>query len=268
MKVRFSPIYVDEKNVLTEEGRELRETYISKGGMDASFFNMLMPILCVGTKEETCPKPLQPLLKELLSKGIVVAIKEEKPIQKKKDIEELLNAKKRMIEEDLEKDHVLPPKIKEDIVNGELEATLDITTVKNGTLIVKALSILANELNAKVALIKSRDGRFKGFACDPPVTAAIKIRLETLVYDVSHIYESFSKIDKRIRNDRSSPEPDMLCETITISQTRRAKLYFLSNFDRSPKVYVLAVTTLPDAKDGLVLVHARRTLEQIDNLLR
>lgn len=268
MKLRFSMVYVDEKNVLTDEGRKLHEQYSSKKDLTASFFSMAMPILCVGVEKDKIPKPLCPLVKELKDKGIVVEVKEEIKKPKEPEIDEdLIKAKARQIEDGLRKDHEITSKIREDVVKGELEATLDIAALKDSKQVLKVLHDVSRTLGARVVLVKKVGDGFKAVDCIAAEANTVKIRLSTLTHEAAQVYSSFAETDERIRSDKSAKEPDVLCEAVTISKSKRAKLYLLANFKRSHEPYMLAVTTQPDVGDGMVLLDARRCLEKLDALL-
>ncbi len=272
MKLRFSPVYVDENNVLTDEGRKMREQYLSKKDMTASFFSMAQPILCVGIEKETCPPPLLPLIKELKDKGIVVEVKDDSAKKQKADNKKafddaLVQAKVDQIEEGLKNDHVLTPGNKPAILKGELDSALDLTRLKNSREILSVLHCISSEIGARVAFIKKVGDGFKADECNAAVSNVVKIRLSTLTHEAVQVYSSFSETDERIRSDKSAREPDFLCEAITICRSKRAKLYMISNFKRSPEPYILAVTTLPDAGDGLVLMEARESIKKLDSLL-
>ena len=266
MKLRFSPLYVDGNNVLTEEGSKLRESYISKGGLDANFFSMIQPLLSVGTEKSKCPKPLLPLLNEFESKGIIVEVKEERS-RPKEDVSALIEAKESQIADDLKKDHVLTPRNKPAILEGEMNSSLDLNDVKNGKEVIQVLLSLSKDIAARVVLIKKVNGEFKGLECSATTVGVVKIRLATLVYNAANVYKCFALMDKRIRSDKSAREPDCLSETVTISRSKKATLYMISNFHTSPERYILAVTALPKIGDGLVLLGARKAIKKLDQLL-
>ncbi len=266
MKLRFSSLYVDENNALTEEGRKLREAYISKGGLDTHFFTMLQPLLCVGIEKGKFPKPLLPLLNEFESKGIVVEVKEKKP-KPEKDAAALLEAKEQQITDDLKKDHVLTPKNKSAILEEELSSSLDMNDLKNGKEIIQVLLSLSKEIAARVVFIKEVNGKFKGFECNARTVSVIKIRVATIVYNAVNVYKCFALMDKRIRDDKSAREPDCLTETVTISRSKKAALYMIANFHTAPERYLLAITALHKVGDGLVLLKARNAIKKLDRIL-
>jgi len=267
MKLRFSSDYVDEKNVLTDKGRKLRDLYLSKKDLTASFFSMAQPILCVGIEEGKVPQPLLPLIKELKDKGIVVEVAE---VARKKEPElddALIQAKTRQIEDGLRKDHDIRSSMQEEVIKGELDSTLDIAALKDSKRILKTLHAASKTIGARVVLIKKVGDGFKAVDCMAAEANAVKIRLSTLVRRAAQVYSSFSETDAHIRSDKSAKEPDVLCEAISISKSKRAKLYMMANFKRSHEPYMIAITTQPDAGDGMVILDGRRCLEKLDALL-
>jgi len=272
MKLRFSPAYVDEKNVLTDEGRKLREQYLSKNDLNASFFSMAQPILCVGIEKDNCPKPLLPLINELKDKGVVVELKDDSAGRQKADNKKafdaaIIQAKVRQIEDGLERDHTLTAENHSAIVAGEMDVSFDATKLKNGKDVLKILHAVSKSIDSRIVLvIRTKEG-FKGIDCAHPGTGVVNIRLSTIVRESAKIYAHFAETDAHIRNDKSAIEPDQLCELITISASKKAKLYLFSNFIRCPVPYILSITTYPDAGDGIVFMEARKALKKLNSIL-
>jgi hypothetical protein len=278
MQCRFSPLHVDEKNALTEEGRNLRAKYVKEGGLTGNFFTMLQPLLCVGIERSKCPKPLLPLLEDLIGKGFVVEVEEkkDKPVDNERELRdavkkksEIDRAKAESIEKELSRHHVIKPRDMGEIISGEMDAALDLHTLRNGHDVLSVIHDVSRELRCRAVLVCLGADGFKGIECSASNVNVVKIRLSTIVHHTAELYRFFNSIDEHIRNDKTRMDDDSLNETITITRSKKASVYMFANFYNKRNKFALSLvvpTDVKESKDGMVFMNGRKAVKMLNDI--